>query len=176
MSDITKRVEELMKLPQSLCNGCGKCCYAIFRGGMLYEEVLALATRLPVNEEEAKMTEGAKDFLTVFEPYETTEVMKKYNEEFVTKTLEHFGKKENEVTYFKCRYLDSQNHCTIHEDRPNFCRMYPIPSPRTYFNPGCGYKEQAEKNWAEIQSIIDRLNDLENKGRLSDEGAGNGNH
>jgi Fe-S-cluster containining protein len=173
MSEITQRVSELMKLPQSLCKGCGKCCYAIFRGGMLYEEVLAIANKQPVNEEEAKMKEGANDFLTVFAPFESIEAAKQYSEEFVRLTLEHFGKKEGEVTYFKCRFLDSHNHCKIHEDRPNLCRMYPIPSAHSYFNPGCGYKEQAEKNWAEIKQIIDQL---ENLSKPLEKGADNGNH
>lgn len=161
MSDIVKRVNELLKLPQELCNTCGKCCrIATFKGGFTYEQVLDLSQKTPQDDDEAIQVDGAKDFLTIFVPYESTAEARKYAPEFVAQTLAHFGKADDEMTFFTCKYLGENNLCSIHEDRPHLCRMYPIPHERTLFNPGCGFKEQAQKNWAEIQDILQRLEEL----------------
>jgi hypothetical protein len=60
MSDIVKRVQELLKLPQELCNTCGKCCrIATFKGGLTYEQTLELSKSLPQREDEAIQADGA---------------------------------------------------------------------------------------------------------------------
>ena len=177
MSDIAKRVEELLKLPQDLCNTCGKCCrIATFKGGFTYEQVLELSQRNPQDEDEAVQVDGAKDFLTIFKPYETTEEARKYAPQFVNETLAHFGKQDGEMTFFTCRYIGDNNLCKIHEDRPHLCRMYPIPHEKTLFNPGCGFKEQAQKNWAEIQDILRQLEELSRPINLGNSGANDGNN
>jgi len=174
MSDIVKRVQELLKLPQELCNTCGKCCrIATFKGGFSYEQVLELSQKNPESEEEAIQVDGAKDFLTIFAPYKSTAEARLFAPEFVEQTLTLFGKKDDEMTFFTCRYLGDDNLCQIHEDRPHLCRMYPIPHERTLFNPGCGLQEQAQKNWAEIQSILRQLDELS---KPLNSGANDGNH
>lgn len=161
MSDIVKRVQELLKLPQDLCHTCGKCCrIATFKGGLNYEQLLELAQSSPQSEQEAVQVDGAKDFLTIFEPYESTAEARKFAPEFVDQTLESFGKKDDEMSFFTCRYLGDDNLCKIHEDRPHLCRMYPIPHERTLFNPGCGFEKKAKENWAEIQEIMRQLEEL----------------
>lgn len=174
MSEIIKRVEELLKLPQELCKTCGKCCrIATFKGGFTYEQVLKLAQKNPTSEEEAVQVDGAKDFLTIFTPYESTAKAREYAPEFVNNTLAHFGKKDEDMTFFTCKYIGDDNLCKIHEDRPHLCRMYPIPHEKTLFNPGCGFEEQAKKNWNEIQSILRQLDELSKPLNL---GADNGNN
>lgn len=161
MSDIAKRVEELLKLPQELCHTCGKCCrIASFKGGLKYEEVLTLSKKTPEDENEAKQIDGAKDFLTIFQPYDSIEEAKEVAPEFVENTLKYLGKKEDEMSFFHCRYIDDNNLCQIHEDRPLLCRMYPIPHERTLFNPGCGFEKKAKENWDEIKKIIKQLEEL----------------
>ncbi len=174
MSEIAKRVEELLKLPQELCNTCGKCCrIATFKGGFTYEKVLELSQKKPLNEDEAIQIDGAKDFLTIFAPYESTAKAREFAPQFVNETLAHFNKKDDEMTFFTCKFIGDNNLCMIHEDRPHLCRMYPIPHEKTLFNPGCGFKEQAQKNWAEIQEILRKLDELAKPFNL---GAENGNN
>lgn len=161
MSDIIKRVQELLKLPQELCNTCGKCCkIATFKGGLTYEEVLALSQKIPESPDDAVQIDGAKDFLTIFTPYETTAAAREVVPDFVDNTLKHFNKKDDELAFFYCKYIDENNLCKIHEDRPQLCRMYPIPHKRTLFNVGCGFEKKAKKNWAEIESILEQLSNL----------------
>jgi len=174
MSDIVKRVEELLKLPQELCKTCGKCCrIATFKEGLTYEEVLALSQKNPENDDEAIQIDGAKDFLTIFKPYKSIEKAKEYTPEFVKEALKRTNRKENEITFFYCRYIDENNLCKIHEDRPHLCRMYPIPHYRTLFNPRCGFEEQAKKNWEEIEQILKQLDELSKPIKIGEK---NGNH
>jgi len=155
MSDIVKRVEELMKLPQHLCNTCGKCCrMATFKGGLTYEQVKKLAESM---DEDPVQVEGARDFLSIFVPYNSTEEARKVEPEFVDETLKRLGKKDDEMSFFYCRYIGDNNLCMIHEDRPALCRMYPFPHEKTLYFKGCGFKEQGEKNWAEIKKILEDL-------------------
>lgn len=174
MSDIVKRVQELLKLPQELCNTCGKCCrIATFKGGLNYEQLLELSQSLAQSEEEAVQIDGAKDFLTIFAPYESTAEARKFAPEFVDQTLELFGKKDDEMSFFTCRYLGDDNLCKIHEDRPHLCRMYPIPHERTLFNPGCGFEQKSKENWKEIKEIVSQLEELTKPVNL---GGNDGNH
>jgi len=174
MSDIVKRVQELLKLPQELCNTCGKCCrIATFKGGLTYKQTLELSKSSPQDEDEATQVDGAKDFLTIFVPYKSTAEARKFALEFVDQTLTLMNKKDDEMTFFYCKYLGDDNLCKIHEDRPHLCRMYPIPHERTLFNPGCGFEQQSKKNWAEIQEILEQLEDLTKPLNLGEE---DGNH
>ncbi|MDD3014349.1 MAG: YkgJ family cysteine cluster protein [Candidatus Gastranaerophilales bacterium] len=158
MSEVVKRVQELLKLPQHLCNMCGKCCrIATFKGGLSYKDVLKLANS---NTEEPSQIEGAKDFLSIFVPYSSVEEAKKVAPEFVAGVIDRFGEEAN-TGFFYCKYLNN-NMCQIHEDRPLLCRMYPIPHERTLYNPECGFKEQGKKNWEEIENIIKELEAKQN--------------
>jgi Fe-S-cluster containining protein len=154
MSDIVKRVQELLKLPQHLCTMCGKCCkIATFKGGLSYEEIKKLIEN---PDEDISQIEGAKDFLAIFEPYESIEKAKEVGAGLVERVLERFGKDSN-TSFFHCKYIGENNSCLIHEDRPLLCRMYPIPHERTFYNPGCGFEEQGKKNWQEIEDILSDL-------------------
>lgn len=154
MSEIVKRVQELLKLPQHLCNMCGKCCkIATFKGGLSYEEILKLIEN---PEEDASQIDGAKDFLSIFIPYESLEKAKEVGAGLVEKVLERFGK-DSQVSFFYCKYVGKNNACLIHEDRPLLCRMYPIPHERTFYNPECGFEDQGKKNWQEIENILINL-------------------
>lgn len=157
MSDTVKRVQELLKLSQHLCNMCGKCCrIATFKNGLAYEEIVKLANN---KDDDPIQVEGAKDFLSIFTPYESVEEARKICSEFVDRVYSRFGENST-ASFFYCKYIDENNKCLIHEDRPLLCRMYPIPHERTFYLPDCGFEEQGKKNWQEIKDIIA---DLENK-------------
>ena len=144
------RVNELLKMPQELCNMCGLCCkLASFKGGMSVEEIREIAKDFS----EPSQADGAKDFLTIFEPI-TLEEARSVSSSFVDDILELFKDKEKTPAFFKCRFLKDGKLCAIHEDRPILCRMYPIPHERTVYHKSCGFREQGIKNWNEIKQII----------------------
>lgn len=154
--DYAKRVEELLKMPQSLCNMCGLCCkIASFKGGMTYEEILALSK----DESNPSQAEGARDFLTIFEPIEFEEALN-VAPSFVKEFIRRFPHQEGKKCFLKCKLLvkkGDKSICAIHEDRPTLCRMYPIPHERTIYHDECGFKEQGQKNWQEIVDIMTEL-------------------
>jgi Fe-S-cluster containining protein len=155
MSEILKRVQELLKMPQELCNTCGKCCkIATFKGGLSYEQVKELSVS---TTEDPIQVDGAKDFLTIFVPYDSTDDARKISNEFIENTLGTLNKKEGEMTFFYCKFLTENNLCAIHEDRPLLCRMYPIPHERTLYLPECGFAETGRRNWKEIEKILIEL-------------------
>jgi len=150
-----ERIKQLRDLPQELCNMCGKCCkITAFKDALSYEEVVKLSQS---TEEDEFQVRGARDFLSIFIPYNSAEEARKIAPEFVDRIYEKFGK-DSKVSFFFCKFLSEQNHCLIYEDRLFLCRIYPIPNESTYYVPGCGFEEQGKKNWQEIKEI---LNDLE---------------
>jgi len=153
MSDRVTRIKELLKLPQQLCNMCGSCCkIATFKGGLSYEQIIELIND---PESEPSQVEGAKDFLTIFEPYYSHEDIKNISPEFYERVMAQVGKPN--MSFFKCRFIGEHGGCLIHEDRPVLCRMYPVPHERTMFFPGCGFEKQSKANWNEINKIIKEM-------------------
>jgi Fe-S-cluster containining protein len=148
--DLVKRVEELLKMPQELCNMCGLCCkIATFKGGMSIEEIKEIANDFS-NPSQA---DGAKDFLTIFQPI-SQEKARQISETFVESLQERFPERADKIGFFECRFMKDGKLCMIHEDRPMLCRMYPIPHERTVYHASCGFKERGIQNWEEIKKII----------------------
>jgi len=159
MSDAVKRIQELLKLPQKLCKMCGSCCHiATFKGGLSYEQILEL---IADPESDPIQVDGAKDFLTIFAPYDSHDTVKKIAPEFFEKVMKQVGKPN--MSFFRCRYIGEHGGCLIHEDRPLLCRMYPVPHERTLFFPGCGFEEQSIANWNEIKEIVKEVEERHNK-------------
>ena len=150
----TQQVQELLDLPQSLCKQCGQCCnVAIFKYGPTYDEILELINN---PETEPSQVKGAKDFLSVFEPITYEEALER-NPKFVVDILKKLDKPKEKVAFFHCKYLTEDRKCAIHDKRPDLCKHYPVCYKDAFFIDGCGYAEQARKNWAEIEKIIEKL-------------------
>lgn len=153
MSDVVNKVKELLTVPYDLCKRCGTCCrISIFRGGLSYEEIKQLATSTTA---EPNFIEGAKDFLSVFVPYETNEEAIKAVPGLANAILKEIKKEPDQITFFHCKYLGDNNLCKIHEDRPFLCRIYPVPHEKTIFSPDCGLKSYCQNSWKEIEKILD---------------------
>jgi Fe-S-cluster containining protein len=154
-----KRVEQLMQLPGHLCKQRGICCQvATFKGLMHGAEILAVAAN-----DTTILGEMAKDFLSIFEPYPNAETVIPLAPQFVDQVQTNAkaqGRHPDNVGYFKCRYVQADGRCGVHEDRPSGCRHYPIPHHKTLFHHGCGYQAQSMANWAEIESIMTTLQGL----------------
>lgn len=123
----------LAKCPQSLCHMCGKCCRVV-------------TTSTPYNIL-IKMAEdgdaGAIDFLSLFEPYNSIEDARKVDadvvDNIITRLSEDGNYKEEETTFYCCKYLQDDNLCSNYENRPALCRHCPS-SPWSIVPPGCGFE------------------------------------
>jgi Fe-S-cluster containining protein len=153
---LAAEVESLMKLPQHLCKQRGICCrVATFKGSLSFEQIKELA----VNPE-ATGHSSAKDFVSVFEPYESQAEVKELAPEFVERVRTFAsgkGQDPDAISFFKCKYVLDDGRCGVHEDRPVGCRVYPIPHKNTIFHPGCGFEQQGVQNWSRIKEILDML-------------------
>jgi Fe-S-cluster containining protein len=152
---LAQEVANLMKLPQHLCKQRGICCrVATFKGSLNVEAIQSLATEQTVEGE------MARDFLSVFLPYESQAEVRTLANEFVERVRERAaekGQNPDETTFFHCRYVLEDGRCGVHEDRPEGCRTYPFPHKDTLFHPGCGFEQQAKSNWARIEEIVQFL-------------------
>ena len=156
---VVERVKNLFKMPQSLCRQCGQCCRVVcFKGGLSYEELIEALKKENASDADNVLIEGIKDFLTLFRPYKSNEEAREKNPSFVEKfraRVKNYD--ENKHYFYCCKFLDDDNRCLIHEDRPTLCRLYPLPHERTIFYDNCGYEQTAKKNIKEISDIIERL-------------------
>jgi len=159
MSEAVKKIQELLKLPQSLCNMCGRCCQlATFKGGFSYEEILELIEN---PESDPTQVEGAKDFLSIFVPCYSHQAVKEMEPDFYKRVMKQVGKPD--LAFFRCKYIGEHGGCLIHEDRPTLCRMYPVPHERTLFFPDCGFEKQSKENWKQIQEIVKEVKERHQK-------------
>ena len=149
-----KKVKELLTLPQSLCRQCGQCCnVVIFKDGFLYDEIVEMINN-PLTKE--SQIQGAKDFLSVFQPISFEEAQKR-NYKYTVDIIKKIGKTKEQVTFFHCKNLGEDGRCKDHENRPNLCRVYPVCYKDMFYYDGCGYAETARKNWTEIEKILKNL-------------------
>lgn len=153
---LAREVEGLMKMPQHLCKQRGICCkVATFKGSLSFEEIQALAAN-----PEAQGHESARDFASVFVPYESQAQVRELASEFVDRVrtvAEGKGQDPDQISFFKCKYVLDDGRCGVHEDRPLGCRVYPFPHKNTIYHPGCGFEQQGRQNWNRIQEILDML-------------------
>lgn len=153
---LAREVEQLMKMPQHLCKQRGICCrVATFKGSLSYESIQALAA-----DPQAEGHESARDFASVFVPYENQAQVRVIAAEFVDRVRNFAaakGQDPDQISFFKCKYVLEDGRCGVHEDRPIGCRVYPFPHKSTIYHPGCGFEQQGQQNWARIKEILDML-------------------
>ena len=123
----------LAKRPQYLCNMCGKCCRVVTTS-IPYKGLLEMS---------AKGDKGAKDFLSLFVPYESIETARKVDAEVVdniiNRLIDDGNYREDEITFYGCKYLQDNNLCSRYENRLDLCRHCPS-SPWSIVPPGCGFE------------------------------------
>lgn len=146
MSSLDK-LTELIHLPQELCTMCGKCCRTIF------------LEMCPTHKDLEQKMQTEPEGYHYFVPISREEVYK-ISPVYAEGVIKHFQGKGKEVEFYRCRFVTDDNKCSIHQNRPELCRKYPRPHRDAVYHPECGYKEAAEKNWIEIEKI---LNDLERR-------------
>lgn len=149
-----ERVKELLNLPQSLCKQCGQCCdTVIYKNGLSYDKIIELINNPETDPSQRK---GAKDFLSIFELITLDEAQQR-NYKFTIDISKKLNIPLEEISFFHCKYLSADRKCSIHDKRPDLCKHYPVCYKDMFYFDGCGYAEQAKKNWAEIEKIINQL-------------------
>ena len=120
--------------PQSLCKMCGKCCRVVTNVKYTYDDIRKMAE---------SQDEYAMDFINIFEPYPSIEDAKKVDKktvEYIIEKLKADGKyDENNLTFYRCKYILNNNKCSIYEERPKLC-IYSPASAWTIVPPGCGFE------------------------------------
>ena len=153
---LANEVSRLMKLPQHLCKQRGMCCkVATFKGSLNYEDIQALAA-----DPEAPGHKSAKDFASIFLPYESQDAVREIADGFVDRIRDFASQKgqdPDQITFFYCKYVLEDGRCGVHEDRPVGCRVYPFPHRNTIYHPGCGFEQQGTENWTRIAGILQKL-------------------
>jgi Fe-S-cluster containining protein len=155
-ANYSEKVQNLMQLPQSICNKCGLCCKLfVFNAGITYEEIQYIAD----NSQDTYQAAGARKFLSYFLPVSIEEAMA-IAPEYTRETLNKFQSSKNLIGFFQCRYVNENTGlCNIYESRLEFCKAYPVPGESVIYHKTCAYKTIGEKNWQEICSILNELND-----------------
>lgn len=119
--------------PQRLCNMCGRCC-RVSTTYIPYADLKSMAEQ---------GDKGAIDFLEIFEPYESTEAARAVDKSTVDNILTAIQDddiwKENDITFYKCRYISDDNLCGIYENRKELCSRCPS-TPWSVVPPGCGFE------------------------------------
>lgn len=151
-----EQIQSLLKMPQHLCKQRGICCkVATFKGSLSFEAICALAA-----DPTAEGHEQARDFASIFLPFESQAAVREIASEFVDRVRDFAackGQNPDEVSFFHCKYVLEDGRCGVHEDRPVGCRMYPFPHKNTIYHPGCGFEQQGRENWQQIETILDSL-------------------
>lgn len=111
---------------------CGKCC-RVATTPHKYAELVELVKN---GDEEAT------DFLDIFDPYESFEAARKIDASVVDNVvarLENSVCPPDEITFYRCKYIQDSNLCGKYENRPQLCKRFPT-SPWSIVPPGCGYE------------------------------------
>jgi len=128
---------EIFGIPYPECKKTGQCC----------ECSSPSSPAIKILEKAANNDEFSRDFLNIFVPYKNIEEVKKLFPKILERNLEAIKKSdcgevnENNIVFYKCRFLKQDKNCAIYEDRPTLCRDFP-DSPFLVFAPGCAYE-----NW-----------------------------
>ena len=147
--------------PQRLCHMCGKCCRLAVTV-KTHDELISLAQ---------SGDEGSQDFLKLFEPYLSTNEARTASKDTVDNIIRHMTEDnifdETKITFYKCRYIQDDNLCSIYQDRLELCDRFPS-SPWAVVPPGCGFegwlfqqregiKQQVRKQKENLLSLEDML-------------------
>lgn len=152
---LANEVNQLMKMPQHLCHQRGNCCrVATFKGSLSYNRILELA------KGDSPDAEHARDFSSVFVPFNTQQAARDVADVFVDRVrnfAETKGQNPDDISFFTCKFVLEDGRCGVHEDRPQGCRAYPFPHKNTIYHPGCGFEQQSKINWDRIAEILTDL-------------------
>lgn len=145
---IPNAFEKALGVPQPKCCSNGDCC----KGASPSEPYYRLLRRA------AQGDEFARNFFSIMVPYASHEEAAQVVPGLVEKTREaalksdKFPNGPDDVVFYRCRYLQDNNRCGVHEDRPQFCRDYP-DTPFVVMAPGCAFIPWANTCRAKFEAM-----------------------
>ncbi len=148
----------LSKRPENLCRMCGLCC-RVATTTTPYKKLKEMA---------AAGDKGAIDFLSVFEPYPSIDAARNVSAETVDNVIKNLKEDgnyyEEDMTFYKCKYLGDDNLCQRYNNRLLLCKHFPA-SPWAIVPPGCGYEGwlfmKREETKQKIRKVKEELLELQ---------------
>lgn len=120
------------RLANYSCKCTGSCC-KLASSEFSYEEL---------KEKAAAGDNFAKQFTSVFIPYENIENVKKVFPEYIDFVKEKLDDDE-EIYFYHCPHVTKESLCSIYGKRPNICRDFPN-NPLSILPKQCGFYEWKE--------------------------------
>lgn len=149
--------EKELGVPQPQCCSLGACCKGASPSVPFYE----------LWEKAKNGEEFARGFFSIMVPHASHEEARKIVPGLVDRTIkaakgsEKFTDIENDLVFYQCRYLEN-NRCSVHEDRPQFCRDYP-DTPYVVMAPGCafeGWQKECKSKMDQMRSDLAGLKQM----------------
>ena len=127
---ICEKIIEINKLRDKYqCNRCAACC-KLASSEFSFEEL----------KERAKNGDiFAKDFISIFVPYENIDEARAQYPEFFDLLKKKYNS-DNGIYFYHCPKIGKDNLCSDYENRPNICRDFPN-NPLVIFPKDCGYRK-----------------------------------
>jgi Fe-S-cluster containining protein len=119
-----------------------------------------LKARLAEEQAIGSTDDFAATFFSIMRPYDTHQAAHAEVPGVVDATLAAarknpaFENNEADVIFYRCKFLQADNRCGVHEDRPDFCRDYP-DTPFLVMAPNCAYLPWAKAckaQYAQLQA------------------------
>lgn len=132
--DISRKIADITNYRHNFnCSGCGTCC-KLACSEFTYEELKLKAQ---------KGDEFARQFTSVFIPYETLDEAREVFPDYVDLVKQTLDKDEN-IYFYHCPHITEDNTCTMYKDRPGICRDFP-DNPLSILPPVCGFYDWKEE-------------------------------
>ena len=146
--DIYRKWQEVLSLRENYsCKGCATCCN-LACSEYSYEEL----------QKRAENGDNfAKQFVSVFIPYETREDAEKVYPEYLKLLSENV---EGDVYFYHCPKLSECKRCSDYENRPKICRDFP-DNPLDILPKSCGFydwRKQVEPVVMMLHAMMEILN------------------
>ncbi len=127
--DVFEKIQEISKYREEFkCACCGTCC-KMASSEFSYEEL---------KEKAKKGDKFAKQFVSVFVPYEDEAEPEKHYKDYIDYLRETL-RAGDKVYFYHCPKV-KDNLCSDYENRPEICREFPT-NPLMILPKCCGYKE-----------------------------------
>lgn len=131
--DIQQKISDVMKLRNEfVCARCGTCC-KLGCSEYSYEEL---------KQKAQEGDEFARQFTSIFVPYENLDDAKKIFPEYVDLVTQVLDKDEK-IYFYYCPHVTKENFCTNYENRPHICRDFP-DNPLSILPSVCGFYQWKE--------------------------------
>jgi len=147
-----KKWSKQFNIPLPECGQCGTCCNCASPSAS-YKILL---------EKASKGDEFARDFFSIFVPYNSIEEAQKTYPDIIERSIKSSKQKRkniDDVVFYKCIYHSQDKQCLIYEDRPSLCRDFP-GSPFVILSQNCSFYEwskECKARYKQLETELDLL-------------------